>query len=158
MNDAGQRRPMRRTIRGGRPFFFPDPAIDKVLNITIKLASEVWALRERLSALEGVQIRQGSLSVTDIDDYEFTPEEEQRLGEQRREFIENLFRVLQETVEAAGKGGARALPVFGARISRIARADAGKARPRAKAGAARKAPAKRAARNATRRKAKSRRR
>lgn len=151
MSNAGQRKPMRRTIRGGRPFFFSDPAIDKVLNMTITLASEVWALRERLSALEGVQIRQGALSATDIDDYEFTPEQEQRLGEQRREFIENLFRVLQETVEAAaGKGGAGAgeRPVFGARISRIARAQPGKSRPKAKP----------AARNATRRKAKSRRR
>ena len=163
MSNAGQRKPMRRTIRGGRPFFFSDPAIDKVLNMTITLASEVWALRERLSALEGVQVRQGSLSATDIDDYEFTPEQEQRLGEQRREFIENLFRVLQETVEAAaGKGSAGAAagerPVFGARISRIARTEAGQARPKPKpkAGAARKAPARPAARNATRPKAKAR--
>lgn len=151
MSNAGQRKPMRRTIRGGRPFFFSDPAIDKVLNMTITLASEVWALRERLSALEGVQIRQGSLSVTDIDDYEFTPEQEQRLGEQRREFIENLFRVLQETVEAAaGKSGAAAgeRPVFGARISRIARPEPAKSKRKAKP----------AARNATRRKAKARRR
>jgi hypothetical protein len=153
MSTAGQRKPMRRTIRGGRPFFFSDPAIDKVLNITVTLASEVWALRERLSALEGVQIRQGSLAATDVDDYEFTPEQEQRLGEQRREFIENLFRILQESVEAAaGKGSAGAAagerPVFGARISRIARAEPGKSRPKAKP----------AARNATHRKAKARRR
>ncbi|MEZ5459559.1 MAG: hypothetical protein R3E65_09705 [Steroidobacteraceae bacterium] len=126
MSESSQRKPLRRTIRGGRPFFFSDPAIDKVLNITITLASEVWALRERLSALEGVQVRQGSLSATEIDDYEFTPEQEERLGAQRREFIENLFRVLQETVDAAaaasGRGaGSGTGPVFGARISRVAR-------------------------------------
>lgn len=126
MSESSQRKPLRRTIRGGRPFFFSDPAIDKVLNITITLASEVWALRERLSALEGVQVRQGSLSATEIDDYEFTPEQEERLGAQRRELIENLFRVLQETVDAAaaasGRGaGSGTGPVFGARISRVAR-------------------------------------
>jgi hypothetical protein len=125
MSDSSQRKPLRRTIRGGRPFFFSDPAIDKVLTMTITLASEVWALRERLSALEGVQERQGSLAATDVDDYEFTPEQEQRLGAQRREFIENLFRVLQEQVDAAAaKSGAPAAagkgPVFGARISRVA--------------------------------------
>jgi hypothetical protein len=175
MSNAGQRKPMRRTIRGGRPFFFSDPAIDKVLNMTVTLASEVWALRERLSALEGVQIRQGSLSVTDIDDYEFTPEQEQRLGEQRREFIENLFRILQESVEAAaGKSGAAAgggeRPVFGARISRIARSGGAapqtkakakakpEAKPKPKARRSRAAAARPAARNATRRKAKARRR
>lgn len=126
MSDSSQRKPLRRTIRGGRPFFFSDPAIDKVLNMTITLASEVWALRERLSALEGVQVRQGSLSSTEIDDYEFTPEQEERLGEQRREFIANLFRVLQETVDAAAAKAGRGAdvgtgPVFGARISRVTR-------------------------------------
>jgi hypothetical protein len=125
MSDSSQRKPLRRTIRGGRPFFFSDPAIDKVLTMTVTLASEVWALRERLSALEGVQERQGSLAPSDVDDYEFTPEQEERLGAQRREFIENLFRVLQEQVDAAaaksgGSGGAGKGPVFGARISRVA--------------------------------------
>ena len=44
------RKPLRRTIRGGRPFFFADPAIDKILNMVVTLGSEVWALRERLAA------------------------------------------------------------------------------------------------------------
>lgn len=144
MSQDSARKPLRRTIRGGRPFFFSDPAIDKVLNMTITLASEVWALRERLSALEGVQVRQGSLSVSDVDDYEFTPEEETKLGAQRREYIENLFRVLQEHVEAAAAtsktAGAKLAgkpPVFGARISGIRKTP--------------KAPAKRAQKAAPRR-------
>jgi hypothetical protein len=163
MSDSSQRKPLRRTIRGGRPFFFSDPAVDKVLTMTITLASEVWALRERLSALEGVQVRQGSLSATDVDEYEFTPEQEERIGAQRREFIENLFRVLQETVDsAAAKSGARADagkgPVFGARISRVASST-----PAAKKKAARKSSrkssgARSAGKTATRRKSASRRR
>ncbi|MFN9973386.1 MAG: hypothetical protein ACK58T_26215, partial [Phycisphaerae bacterium] len=32
---AAERRPMRRTIRGGRPYFVVDPAIDKVLNMVV---------------------------------------------------------------------------------------------------------------------------
>lgn len=125
-DESEERRPLRRTIRGGRPFFFHDPAIDKVLNMTITLASEVWALRERLSAMEAVQVRQGALSPGEIDDYEFTTEQEERLGAERREFIANLFRVLQEQVEAAAEKSAAARAhvagnpaVFGARISRL---------------------------------------
>jgi hypothetical protein len=157
MSDSGQRKPLRRTIRGGRPFFFSDPAIDKVLNMTITLASEVWALRERLSALEGVQIRQGSLSPAEVDDYEFTPEQEQRLGAQRREFIENLFRVLQETVDAAvARSGGRTAggksAVFGARISSIARGAPAARKP------ARKPAGRRVAKTATRRKSAGKRR
>lgn len=33
--------------------FFADPAIDRLMGVTIALAAEVYALRERLRALEG---------------------------------------------------------------------------------------------------------
>ena len=95
------RKPLQRTIRGGRPFFFQDPATDKVLNMVVTLASEVWALRERLAALEAIGVRQGSLSATEVDDFEFSPEQDTRLAGERKEFINNLFRVLQEQVDDA---------------------------------------------------------
>lgn len=112
------RKPMPRTIRGGRPFFFADPAIDKVLNMVVKLGSEVWALRERLAAVEGIQMRQGSLGQGEVDDYEFTPEQENALAVERKEFIDNLFRILQEQVDAAATSKPKPAP-FGARISKI---------------------------------------
>ena len=95
------RRPMRRTIRGGRPYFFDDPAIDKILNMVVVLGSEVWTLRERLAALEAIQIRQGSLASGEIDAHDFSPEDEARLAGERKEFIDSLFRVLQVQVEEA---------------------------------------------------------
>ena len=93
------RRPMRRTIRGGRPYFFDDPAIDKVLNMVVVLGSEVWTLRERLAALEAIQVRQGSLASGELDAHDFSPEDEARLAGERKEFIDSLFRVLQVQVE-----------------------------------------------------------
>ena len=95
------RRPMRRTIRGGRPYFFDDPAIDKILNMVVVLGSEVWTLRERLAALEAIQIRQGSLASGELDAHEFSPDDEARLAGERKEFIDSLFRVLQVQVEEA---------------------------------------------------------
>lgn len=125
------RQPLRRTIRGGRPFFFADPATDKVLNMVVTLASEVWALRERLAAVEGAQRRRGTLEPTEIDDFEFSPEDEARLGADRKEFIENLFRVLQEQVDAAVAKSATARKtmaqrpgVFGARVATIRKSKA----------------------------------
>jgi len=90
---------MRRTIRGGRPYFFDDPAVDKILNMVVVLGSEVWTLRERLAALEAIQIRQGSLASGDLDAHEFSPDDEARLAGERKEFIDSLFRVLQVQVE-----------------------------------------------------------
>jgi hypothetical protein len=112
------RKPMPRTIRGGRPFFFADPAVDKVLNMVVKLGSEVWALRERLAAVEAIQVRQGSLGQGEVDDYEFSPEQETALAAERKEFIDNLFRILQEQVDAVATSKPRPGP-FGARISSI---------------------------------------
>lgn len=96
-----ERKPMQRTIRGGRPFFFQDPATDKVLNMVVTLAAEVWALRERQAALEAIGVRQGSLSATEVDEFEFGAEQEARLASDRKEFIESLFRVLQEQADSA---------------------------------------------------------
>lgn len=102
-----ERKPLPRTIRGGRPFFFDDSAIDKVLNMVVTLGSEVWALRERLAAVEAIQTRQGSLAPDEVDAYEFTPEQETALASERKEFLDNLFRVLQEQVEVAAKKSTR---------------------------------------------------
>ncbi len=96
-----ERKPMPRTIRGGRSYFFQDPATDKVLNMVVTLASEVWTLRERLAAMEAIGVRQGALSAGELDEFEFTPEQDARLALDRKDFIENLFRVLQEQADTA---------------------------------------------------------
>lgn len=95
------RQPMRRTIRGGRPYFFADPAIDKVLNMVVVLASEVWTLRERLMAMEAIQVSRGGLKAGEVDRFEFKPEDEANLAAQRKEYIDSLFRVLAEQVDEA---------------------------------------------------------
>jgi hypothetical protein len=108
---------MRRTIRGGRPFFFEDPAVDKVLNMVVTLAAEVWALRERIAAVEAVGVRRGSFAAGEIDAFEFDAEAEQRLAAIRQEFVGNLFRVLGEQV-AAAKPAKRVKRVKRARATR----------------------------------------
>jgi hypothetical protein len=123
MSEASNgKRPLRRTIRGGRPFFFEDGAIDKVLNMVVTLGSEVWALRERLAAVEALQVRRGQLGEGEVDGYEFTAEQESRLAIDRKEFIDNLFRILQEQVQnaAAGVRTARAPQRAGVRTASTA--------------------------------------
>ena len=100
-----ERKPLRRTIRGGRPMFFDDTAIDKVFNMVVTLAGEVWILRERLAAMEAVQVSSGSLKKGQIDAHEFDAADEATLAGQRKEFIDNLFRILEEQVEQARQIG-----------------------------------------------------
>jgi hypothetical protein len=100
MNDtstSSRKRPsLRRARRSGEPLFFADPASDTILSMVVTLSSEVWALRERLAALEAVQVRKGALSAGEIDGYEFTPDQEDVLAADRKEFIDSLFRALHE--------------------------------------------------------------
>jgi hypothetical protein len=154
MNPDNNKKPLRRTIRGGRSFFFSDPAIDKVLNMVVTLGSEVWALRERLAALEAIQVGRGQLGSDEVDGYEFTPEQEARLGADRKEFIDNLFRILQEQVELATAktaGAATAAApkaLFGARGAKATKPPAARAlrKPAARA-SVRSRPAVRARRS-----------
>jgi hypothetical protein len=40
--------------------FFPDPAVDRVLGVVMELAQEVYALRQKLGALEGTTAEGGT--------------------------------------------------------------------------------------------------
>jgi hypothetical protein len=146
-----ENKPLRRTIRGGRPFFFQDPATDKVLTMVVTLASEVWALRERLAAMESLSVGRGTLRAGEVDEFEFAPADEQRLAADRKEFIENLFRVLQEHAEAVAARARQPAARTAAAPRKAARKPAGKA-PRTAARAGTAAVRKQVSRKPARRK------
>jgi hypothetical protein len=98
---ADDRKPLPRSVRGGRKFFFDDPAVDKVLAMLLTLASEVWALRERMAAIEAVAAKRGLPLDLEIERHEFTPEQEATLAKLRNDFIGGLFRILSEPAPAA---------------------------------------------------------
>ena len=78
--------------------YFDDAADDKVLAVLLTLASEVWTLRERFAALESVAAQRGMPLEAQIENYEFTDEQEARLAKLRNDFLGNLFRILNEPV------------------------------------------------------------
>jgi hypothetical protein len=62
--------------------FFPDPNVDRVLGVVMELAAEVYVLRDRLTTVERVLERGGSLDRADLESYQPTPDEyAQRLAE-----------------------------------------------------------------------------
>jgi hypothetical protein len=75
--------------------FSNQPGTDRVLAMLLTLSGEVWALRERLAAWEAVAEQHGLGRDLDVNGYQFTPAQEARLAEQRREFLGNLFRALE---------------------------------------------------------------
>ena len=55
--------------KGRRPEFHDDPAIDRLLSLTMAVVGEVSVLRERMDTVERLLDHKGSISRADIDAY-----------------------------------------------------------------------------------------
>ncbi|NET38884.1 MAG: hypothetical protein F6K19_44050 [Cyanothece sp. SIO1E1] len=86
--------------KGKRPYFFNDPAVERVLNITMAVASELAVARERVDTLERILEEKGILSREEIETY--VPKTK-AIEEQRQtwhsEYISRVLRIVQQEME-----------------------------------------------------------
>ena len=86
--------------KGRRPEVHDDPAIDRLLSLTMAVVGEVSVLRERMDTVERLLEQKGSISQADID--AFVPD--RAAGEERglatRAYIARVMRGFQQEVEA----------------------------------------------------------
>ena len=85
-------------VQSGRPHFFPDPAVDKLLAITMALLGEVCVLRERLDAHERLAAGRGMFDPAAVD--AFIPDAAAAAARDtlRRETMARVLSVLTEDV------------------------------------------------------------
>jgi hypothetical protein len=102
----GAAKPVRisRTAKGERPQNFSDPAIDKVLGITLSLASELSVLRERLDTLERLVEKQGVVSRAAIEAFEPTPAEMAARARWRAEYLDRVLQVVHRELDELQTG------------------------------------------------------
>lgn len=86
--------------QGKRPYFFDDPAVERVLAITMAVAQEVSVLRERLDTIERLLEKNGSLQRGDIERYEPDPAGATERAEWQRMYIARVLRIVQQELEA----------------------------------------------------------
>jgi hypothetical protein len=86
--------------QGKRPYFFDDPAVERVLAITMAVAQEVSVLRERLDTIERLLEKNGSLKRGDIERYEPDPVSATERAEWQRMYIARVLRIVQQELEA----------------------------------------------------------
>ncbi len=86
--------------KGKRPYFFDDPAVERVLAITMAVAGEVAVLRQRLDTVETLLERNGRVTKADIDAFAPTPEEAESRGRWQQEYIARILRIVQQEREA----------------------------------------------------------
>ncbi len=89
---------------GKRPYFFDDPAVERVLAVTMAVAQEVAVLRERLDTIERLLEKgNASFSRADIDAYAPDPAAAAERAEWSRMYIARVLRIVQQELEALNK-------------------------------------------------------
>lgn len=86
--------------KGQRPAFFDQPALDRLYSLTLALAAELSATRERLDTVERLLEAGGSLKRSDVEDYAQDRAAGHERGEETRAYIARIMRGFQQEVEA----------------------------------------------------------
>jgi len=86
--------------KGKRPYFFNDPAVERVLNITMSIVGELAVARERVDTLERLLEAKGILTREEIEHYIPTSKS---IETQRQlwhsEYISRVLRIVQQEME-----------------------------------------------------------
>ncbi len=80
----------------GRPRFFSDPAVDRLVSVVLQLTGEVWVLTERLGNLEQLAERKGQLTYDEIKHYVPDPDQSVRRDAERDRFVQSVLGPLRE--------------------------------------------------------------
>jgi hypothetical protein len=80
----------------GRPRFFADPGLDRLVSVVLQLTSEVWVLAERLDNLEQLASRSGFVTYDQIKSYAPDVQETARRDAERDRFVQSVLGPLRE--------------------------------------------------------------
>ena len=89
-----------RRAKGKRPEFFDDPAIDRLYSLTLALAAEVSALRERQDTVERLLDENGTIRREDIENFEPDRQAGEERGLATRAYVARIMRGFQQAAEA----------------------------------------------------------
>jgi len=71
-----------------------DPILDKMFQVVIRLAGELYVTKDRLTTLETIIEEKGLLDLSEIDNYSESAENNIKLSEQRDAYIANILEPL----------------------------------------------------------------
>lgn len=86
--------------KGRRPEFFDEPAVDRLLSLTMAVVGEVAVLRERLDTIERLLEAKGTISRADIEAYVPDQASGAERGLLTKAYIARVMRGFQQEVEA----------------------------------------------------------
>jgi hypothetical protein len=89
--------------KGGRPYFFDDPAVERVLNITMAVATELAVARERLDTIERLLAAKGLLQQGEIEAFVPTAAQAQERQLWHARYAARIMRIVQQELDAIAK-------------------------------------------------------
>ena len=88
-----------RVARGRKPQYFSDPAIDRLLWMTVTLMEELAVTRERLDTMERLLARKKVLRASEIDKYVPDQASAAARAKLRADYVDRVLRILQSELE-----------------------------------------------------------
>jgi hypothetical protein len=106
-----------RVAKGKRPQYFSDPAIDKLLWITLTLCEELSVTRDRLDTVERLLDKRKVVKRIDIDHYRPDAAAAAERSKRRTAYIDRFMRAVQAELEEIAGRGAKAVDEAQAAVS-----------------------------------------
>jgi hypothetical protein len=94
-----------RVAKGKKPLYFSDPAIDKLLWMTMTLMEELSVTRDRLDTVERLLEGRRLLRRRDIESYLPRGEAERERSARRAAYVDRLMRAVQAELDELAGGG-----------------------------------------------------
>ncbi|MBL8643159.1 MAG: hypothetical protein JNK21_04435 [Rhodospirillaceae bacterium] len=86
--------------KGERPYFFDDPAVERVLSITMAVAAEVAVLRERMDTIERLMESGTAVTKASIDAYKPDDNAARERQEWHAAYVARILRIIHQELQA----------------------------------------------------------
>ncbi len=95
---SSELRPRPRAPKGLRPYELGDPHTERVLYITMAVATELSVLHDKVDTIARLAADKGSFSLDDLENYVPSPEVAREREEWRKDYIRRLLRIMHEAI------------------------------------------------------------
>ena len=85
--------------KGSRPYFFEDPAVDKLMAMLMGLVGEVSVLNDRVDSMQRLLIEKGALQPGQLDNYHPDAAVREERDSQREALLANVLRIIRQDEE-----------------------------------------------------------
>jgi hypothetical protein len=94
---------LQKHAKGSRPFFFDDPAIDKLLAMVLALGGEISVMRDRQDTLERLIEEKGMISIAEVDGFQPSQAVLAARDDRREQYLDQILRIIDIDTSDMGR-------------------------------------------------------